>query len=51
MYLSYAVLQDKLDFYVGVTNLWDRKPDDGAVAYPVSAVGRAFYVGVKTKLF
>ncbi|HEY1125068.1 MAG TPA: TonB-dependent receptor [Sphingobium sp.] len=51
LYLSYAVLQDKLDFYVGVTNLWDRKPDDGAVAYPVSAVGRAFYVGVKTKLF
>jgi outer membrane receptor protein involved in Fe transport len=51
LYVSYEVLQDKLSMYAGVTNLWDRKPDDGAVAYPVSAVGRAFYVGVKTKIF
>ncbi|MBN8820314.1 MAG: TonB-dependent receptor [Sphingomonas sp.] len=50
LYVRYTV-DDRFDIYAGVNNLWDRKPDDGAVAYPISAVGRSFYVGVKTKLF
>ncbi len=42
---------DKFTLYGGVNNLFDRKPDDGAVAYPVSAEGRSFYLGIKAKLF
>lgn len=50
VYLSYD-LTDDTSFYVGVNNLFDRKPDVGALAYPVSAVGRSFYFGLKAKLF
>lgn len=42
---------DNLTLYGGVNNLFDRKPDVGAVAYPISAVGRYFYVGLKAKAF
>lgn len=50
LYMALDV-DDKFTFYGGVNNLWDRKPDNGAVAYPVSAVGRSFYVGFKAKVF
>ncbi|MCW2413246.1 MULTISPECIES: TonB-dependent receptor plug domain-containing protein [unclassified Sphingobium] len=50
IYASYNV-DDRFDIYGGINNLGDRKPDDGGVAYPISAVGRSFYVGVKAKLF
>jgi len=33
-------------FYGGINNIADREPDIGATFYPVSAVGRFFYVGV-----
>lgn len=42
---------DNLQVYVGANNLLDRKPDVGASGYPISAVGRSFYFGLKTKLF
>lgn len=44
-------VSDKFTLYTGVNNLFDRKPDVGAVAYPISAVGRYFYLGVKAKMF
>ena len=50
LYLSVNV-DDRFDVYGGVNNLWDKKPDDGSSVFPVSALGRAFYVGVKAKLF
>ncbi len=50
LYLSYSV-DEKFDLYGGVNNLFDTKPDVGAVAYPVSAVGRSFFMGVKAKIF
>jgi Outer membrane cobalamin receptor protein len=50
LYMALDV-EDRFTFYGGVDNLFDRKPDDGAVAYPISAVGRKFYVGVKAKVF
>ncbi|MEO1246818.1 MAG: TonB-dependent receptor [Pseudomonadota bacterium] len=33
-------------FYGGINNIADREPDIGATFFPVSAVGRYFYVGV-----
>jgi Outer membrane cobalamin receptor protein len=50
LYLSLNV-DDRFDIYGGVRNLWDKKPDLGASGYPISAVGRSFYVGVKATLF
>jgi iron complex outermembrane receptor protein len=50
VHLSKRVGQD-FEFYGGVTNLWDRKPDIGAQSYPISAVGRSFYTGLKAKFF
>lgn len=50
LYMAYDVA-DKFQFYGGINNLFDRKPDDGAVGYPISAVGRSFYVGIKAKVF
>ena len=40
----------RFELYLGVNNLLDTKPDIGAIAYPVSAVGRYFYTGVKVGL-
>jgi len=37
--------------YVGVNNLTDEKPDVGKTFYPVSAVGRFYYVGVNFRNF
>ena len=50
VYVSFNV-DDKFDLYGGVNNLWEQKPDDGGVAFPISAVGRSFYVGIKAKVF
>ncbi len=50
LYVSFNV-DNRFDIYGGVNNLFDRKPDDGATAYPIDATGRAFYVGVKAKIF
>ena len=47
---SYDVTK-KVNMYFGVRNLLDTKPDVGAAGYPISAVGRAFYVGVRLKPF
>jgi outer membrane receptor protein involved in Fe transport len=41
----------KMNFYLGVNNLWDEKPDIGAVGYPHDAIGRFFYAGVRLKPF
>ena len=40
----------KYNFYLGVNNLFNAKPDVGATAYPVSAIGRYFYAGVRVRL-
>lgn len=50
LFASYNV-DEKFDIYAGVNNLFDTKPDIGAVAYPVSAVGRSFFMGIKAKIF
>lgn len=47
---AYDINKD-INVYAGVNNLFDTKPDVGAAGYPVSAVGRFFYVGVKAKAF
>lgn len=41
------VTDDGFDFYAGVNNLFNQRPDVGATFYPVSAVGRFFYAGVR----
>jgi outer membrane receptor protein involved in Fe transport len=41
----------KFNFYGGIKNLFDTKPDVGAAGYPISAVGRFFYAGVRIKPF
>jgi outer membrane receptor protein involved in Fe transport len=50
LYVSLNV-DDRFDIYGGVNNLFDTKPDIGATAYPISPLGRSFYMGVKAKLF
>lgn len=50
LFVSYDV-DDRFNIYAGVNNLLDTKPDIGAVAFPVSAVGRSFFMGVKAKVF
>jgi outer membrane receptor protein involved in Fe transport len=50
LYASYE-LTDDLTTFVGIDNLFDRKPDPGALGYPVSAVGRSFFFGLKAKAF
>lgn len=40
-----------LSVYAGVDNLTNQKPDIGALFYPVSAVGRYWYVGATFKGF
>jgi iron complex outermembrane recepter protein len=43
-------INDQFRIYGGVNNLTDTKPDFGSLSYPVSGVGRFFYVGAKVKL-
>jgi len=50
LYASYE-FAERFKIYAGVNNLFDTKPDIGAVAYPISAVGRAFFVGANVKAF
>jgi len=50
LYASFNV-EDRFEFYAGINNLFDTKPDVAAVGFPVSAVGRSFYVGAKAKIF
>ncbi len=50
MQLGWDVDQ-RYNFYVGVNNLTDAKPDVGLSNYPVSSIGRSFYAGFKAKLF
>lgn len=40
-------VSDQFSFYAGVNNLFDQLPDFGYSSYPVSALGRFFYAGVK----
>ena len=40
-----------MNIYAGINNLFDTKPDVAVTGYPVSAVGRYFYVGVKLRPF
>jgi outer membrane receptor protein involved in Fe transport len=50
VFVGYDV-DERFEIYGGVNNLFDRKPDVGATGYPISAVGRSFYVGIKTSVF
>lgn len=50
LFVSYDV-NDKFNIYAGINNLFDSKPDVGATAYPISAVGRSFFLGAKAKIF
>ena len=47
--LSYDI-GERFSIYGGVNNLFDEKPALGATFFPVSAVGRYFYVGARTSL-
>jgi outer membrane receptor for ferrienterochelin and colicin len=42
-------IKNTVSLYAGINNLWDAKPDVGAIDYPVSAMGRFFYIGVRAK--
>ena len=44
-------VNDRFEMYGGINNLFDTKPDVGASGYPISAVGRSFFVGARAKLF
>lgn len=50
LFVSYDV-DERFNVYAGVNNLFDTKPDVGGVAYPISAVGRSFFMGAKAKIF
>lgn len=50
LYASYN-FDDGFEIYAGINNLFDTKPDVGALGYPVSAVGRSFFLGVKANIF
>ena len=43
-------VNDGLGVYAGVNNFTDEQPAPGSEAYPVSALGRYFYVGATAKL-
>ena len=46
--VRYQVMDD-IDVYAGGTNLGDEKPDFSDYTYPVSPLGRTFYVGLNAK--
>ncbi len=46
---SYDV-DDQFSIYAGVNNLWNQEPDIASTSFPVSAVGRFFYVGFTSRL-
>jgi len=39
---------EHVNVYAGINNLFDQKPEFGYSSYPISAMGRYFYVGAKT---
>lgn len=43
-------VSDAFQFYAGVNNLFDTKPEFGELSYPVSGIGRYIYAGVKVGL-
>jgi iron complex outermembrane receptor protein len=44
-------VNDKMNVYFGINNLFDSKPDVGSVTFPISATGRFFYVGTRLRPF
>ncbi len=44
------LVEERFNFYLGVNNLFNQLPDVGQTFYPVSAVGRYFYGGVRISL-
>ena len=47
--VSYDI-DDRFNIYAGVNNLTDQKPDFDDFAYPISGIGRYFYVGARMTL-
>lgn len=43
-------VNDRFQVYGGVNNLWDQRPEADDYTYPVSPMGRFFYVGMSAKL-
>lgn len=41
---------DKFEFFGGVNNLFNQKPEIGTNTYPVPSVGRFFYAGARVRL-
>lgn len=44
--LAYDV-NDQVNVYAGVNNLFDQRPEFGYASYPISAMGRYFYAGAR----
>ena len=40
-------INDTVNLYAGVNNLFDQKPEFGYSSYPISAMGRYFYLGAR----
>ena len=40
-------ITDAVNLYAGVNNLFDEKPEFGYSSYPISAMGRYFYLGAR----
>lgn len=43
-------VDERFALYAGANNLFDQKPDFEQLSYPISGLGRYFYVGAKVKL-
>jgi iron complex outermembrane recepter protein len=43
-------IDDRFDIYGGVNNAFDQEPEASSFDYPVSALGRFFYVGLNARL-
>lgn len=43
-------VDERFQFFGGVNNLYNEKPSFGELSYPVSAIGRYFYFGIKAGL-
>lgn len=49
IYAAFAVNR-QFEFYGGISNLFDQKPDLGLIAFPTEFVGRSFYAGFRARL-
>jgi outer membrane receptor protein involved in Fe transport len=47
--VSYDV-DERFNIYAGINNLTDQKPDFADFNYPISGIGRFFYVGARLSL-